>query len=64
LGDAQGFKEMNLSPTLYEYANRNQVCLHGASENGGKGHWNEIGHRLVGELIAEQICRGIFKSLI
>lgn len=57
LGQAQGFEVLNLAPSLYEYATVNRVFVHGSSDTGGRGHWNEIGHRLAGELIASRICR-------
>jgi len=60
LGQAEGFDVLNLAPSLYEYASVNRVFVQGSSETGGRGHWNEIGHRLAGELIARQICRADF----
>ncbi|MEO7970636.1 MAG: hypothetical protein ABI698_05000 [bacterium] len=56
LGDREGFEVVTLAPLLLEYATRNQVVLHGSGESHGKGHWNETGHRVVGELIAQKIC--------
>ena len=56
LGDQEGFKVLNLAPVLEEYASRNKMFLHGAGESMGKGHWNETGHRLAGQLIAQEIC--------
>lgn len=56
LGDQEGFKVLNLAPVLEEYASRNKVFLHGVGESMGRGHWNETGHRLAGELIAQEIC--------
>ena len=55
-GELEGFKVLNLAPVLGEYASRNQVFLHGADDNQGRGHWNERGHRLTGELIAQDLC--------
>lgn len=57
LGQAEGFDVLNLSPALYEYANANSIFVHGAKETGGRGHWNQLGHRIAGELIATEICR-------
>lgn len=56
LGKHEGFDVLNLAPPLAEYASRNKVVLHG-NETNGSGHWNEIGHRLAGELIAQELCR-------
>ena len=59
LGEKEGFRVLNLAPTLEDYASRNQVFLHGAGNAMGNGHWNEIGHRLAGELVAQEICKTI-----
>jgi hypothetical protein len=56
LGDSDGFEVLNLAPPMAEYASRNQVFLHGFGETKGKGHWNEMGHQLAGELVAQQLC--------
>jgi hypothetical protein len=57
LGDKEGFNVLNLAPALDEYANRNQVFLHGTGDDKGRGHWNEVGHRLVGERLAVELCK-------
>lgn len=57
LGEHHGIEVLNLAPVMAEYANRNQVFLHGFGDTKGKGHWNELGHQLAGELIAQKICR-------
>jgi hypothetical protein len=57
LGDREGFEVITLAPLLLEYATRNEVVLHGSRETQGKGHWNETGHRVVGELIAQRLCQ-------
>jgi len=56
LGEHEGFEVLNLAPPLLDYASRNQVFLHGSGETKGTAHWNETGHRVVGELIAEKVC--------
>jgi hypothetical protein len=56
LGESAGVEVLTLAPFLLDYATRNQVLLHGSNETKGKGHWNQTGHRLVGELIAEKLC--------
>jgi hypothetical protein len=45
-----------LGPPFQEYATRYQVFLHGFGENLGSGHWNQNGHRLAGQLIAQWLC--------
>lgn len=59
LGEREGFKVLNLAPALAEYASRNKVFLHGAGDAKGRGHWNEIGHRLAGELVAQELCKAV-----
>jgi hypothetical protein len=57
LGEREGFETLTLAPPLLDYANRNQVFLHGSEETKGKGHWNQIGHQLVAEMIADKLCQ-------
>jgi hypothetical protein len=56
LGARQGFTVVTLAPDMQEFAERNQVFLHGFGDNLGNGHWNPTGHRVAGELIAKKIC--------
>jgi hypothetical protein len=62
LGTREGIAVINLAPELQEFAERNQVFLHGFGENLGNGHWNATGHRVAGELLAKKICEsGLLK---
>src|SRR5215831_18729774 len=57
LGARAGFVVLNLAPSLQTYADQHHSFLHGfPNTQAGKGHWNELGHRLAGELIAERLC--------
>jgi hypothetical protein len=56
LGEREGLPVLNLAPLLLDYATRNQTYLHGFGQNVGRGHWNAAGHRVAGELIAQEIC--------
>lgn len=56
LGEREDFPVLNLAPLLQSYAEKNQVYLHGFGQNIGNGHWNAIGHRVAGEIIAQKIC--------
>jgi lysophospholipase L1-like esterase len=58
LGAREGFPVITLAPELQEFAERNQVFLHGFGENIGNGHWNATGQRVAGELIAKKMCEG------
>jgi hypothetical protein len=58
LGAREKFPVVTLAPELQEFAETNQVFLHGFGDNLGNGHWNAAGHRAAGELIAKKICEG------
>jgi hypothetical protein len=45
-----------LAPALEAYADQNRAYLHGFGDQTGKGHWNPLGHRIAGEIIAQRIC--------
>jgi hypothetical protein len=56
LGDREGFPVFNLAPELQAYAEARRVFLHGFAPDLGNGHWNETGHRVAGELLADKLC--------
>jgi hypothetical protein len=56
LCEREGIASLILAPKLQEYAEHNHVFLHGFEARIGKGHWNERGHALAGELIADWLC--------
>jgi len=57
LGARDGFPVLALAPPLSAYADQHHVFLHGFKNTKlGEGHWNELGHRLAGELIATKLC--------
>jgi lysophospholipase L1-like esterase len=58
LGVKEGIPVIALAPELQQFAEQNNVFLHGFGENLGNGHWNAQGHRVAGELIAKKICEG------
>ena len=58
LGRRKGFDVIALSEPMRQYAERQQIFLHGFSNTElGTGHWNAAGHRLAGQLIAADIHR-------
>lgn len=59
LGKREGFAVLTLAPVLQSYAEKDHLFLHGFGGGLGNGHWNQSGHRLAGELIAEKLCQGI-----
>jgi hypothetical protein len=58
LSERENISLITLAPELQQFAERNQVFLHGFDKNLGNGHWNVVGNRVAGELIAKKICEG------
>jgi hypothetical protein len=57
LGRRNGFPVLDLVPPFQSYADAHHVFLHGfPNTKMGDGHWNEAGHQLAGELIAQRLC--------
>jgi hypothetical protein len=57
LGERAGFPVLNLAPAFQSFADQHHVFLHGFDNTRlGVGHWNEAGHHLAGELIANRLC--------
>lgn len=56
LGKKDGFDVLNLPQPMQAYAEAHHLYLHGfPNTSPGIGHWNESGHRLAGELLAQRI---------
>jgi hypothetical protein len=47
-----------LAPIFEQYAQQHNVQLHGF-HGSRQGHWNEAGHKLGGELMAQKVCEMI-----
>jgi len=58
LGKRESIPVVTLAPELQDFAEHNNVFLHGFGEDIGNGHWNATGNRVAGELIAKKICEG------
>ena len=50
---------ITLAPELQAYAEKSGSFLHGFGSDLGNGHWNAVGHRVAGELIAEKLKDGV-----
>jgi hypothetical protein len=59
LSEREGIPVLNLAPALQAYAEQHQLFLHGTGRQIGNGHWNPLGHRVAGEMIAEKLCEGM-----
>lgn len=58
LGRREHITVLTLAPRLRAYAETNRTLLHGfANGTPGEGHWNRVGHRVAGSLIARHVCR-------
>lgn len=55
---ANSISNITLAPILADYAAQEQLNLHGFDDNVGYGHWNQLGHRVAGEAIRQQLCEG------
>jgi hypothetical protein len=56
LGARGRFEVVNLAPGLQNYADEHHSFLHGFGKELGNGHWNQLGHRVAGEMLAERLC--------
>lgn len=62
LGEAHGFPVLNLAPLMLVEAQSRHVSLHGFPNAWpDSGHWNEVGNRVAGTLIASWLC-GILET--
>lgn len=56
----EGIPVVTLAPPMADYADQHHAFLHGFPTSAmGVGHWNEEGHRVGGELIAEAMCAAL-----
>lgn len=64
LAASEGVPFVMLAPAIRDWAEAHHTCVHGF-DNGlpCAGHWNEAGHRLAGELIADKLCRDVLPTL-
>lgn len=53
--EARGIPFIGLLEPLRAYAEAEETSLHGSDRFAG-GHWNSIGHRRAGEVLAERLC--------
>jgi len=55
LCDRENIPVITLAPELQAYAEKTGSFLHGFGSDLGNGHWNVVGHRVAGELIAQKL---------
>ena len=56
LGTRAGFPVLDLAPPFQAYAAEHHTPLHGFGQTLNLGHWNQAGHELASDLIAQRIC--------
>ncbi|HEV2176117.1 MAG TPA: SGNH/GDSL hydrolase family protein [Terriglobia bacterium] len=56
LAEREGIPVLTLAPAFQQYAEQHHTYLHGFRQDPGRGHWNEEGHRLAGQMMAQKIC--------
>lgn len=54
--ERSGIEALIMAPELRRYALDQRVHLHGAGGSLGDRHWNALGHRVAGEMLAAKIC--------
>jgi hypothetical protein len=54
--EREGIRVLNLAPPMLAFAESHRVQLHGIGPMAGRGHWNETGHRVAADLIANWMC--------
>lgn len=62
LGARENFPVLDLAPTFQVEAEGSGTPLHGFGKQLNLGHWNQAGHLLAGELIAQRAC-GLLQSV-
>lgn len=63
LGVRASIPVLTLAPLLQRYAEERQIFLHGFANSGmGIGHWNEQGHAVAGQLIAQRVCEDAIRN--
>jgi hypothetical protein len=53
----EGIPVATLAPPMQQYAQQNNLMLHGFGKDIGNGHWNVAGHQIAGQLAADEICK-------
>jgi hypothetical protein len=62
LAEHNGIPVLSLAPVLQQYADEHKAFLHGFPPHLGEGHWNQVGHRVAGETIAQKLCTDILPA--
>jgi len=55
--EREDLHHLNLVPILRKYSSEHQEIIHGCDENGGSGHWNELGHTIAANEVYDFLIR-------
>jgi hypothetical protein len=53
---SEGIEVLDIAPMMRDYAERNNLLLHGFGKDIGNGHWNSAGHAQAAELMTRKVC--------
>jgi len=56
LAEKEQIDFFDLAQPMQAYADEHKVFLHGFGSDLGNGHWNQYGHKVVADLIAQKLC--------
>jgi hypothetical protein len=56
LCERENINVITLAPALQTYAEQHKVFLHGFGKDLGNGHWNTLGHKVAGKMLADKLC--------
>ena len=46
---------VTLGPTMRKMAEEKEIYFHGAGDRIGQGHWNDLGHQVAGQILAQSL---------
>jgi hypothetical protein len=63
LAQREGIASVMLAPAELQWAEENHACVHGFDNAVPcRGHWNEHGHEVAGEVLAREICSQVLSQ--
>jgi hypothetical protein len=63
LAQREGIASVMLAPAELQWAEKNHACVHGFDNAAPcRGHWNQHGHEVAGEVLAREICSQVLSQ--
>ncbi len=56
LAEKEQIDFLDLAQPMQSYADEHKVFLHGFGSDLGNGHWNQDGHKVVADVLAQKLC--------